>query len=250
MERTDFATSQGTIPLWAPPGAFRSAKPFVLIITGAWASAEEMIRAPDVLAPAWDAAVMRLPGNGAPWLRDTSISSWAAAVDELIGAALAGRVVVPLGLSIGGLVALSLRAPEVRAIAAVEPPLVMSKLWPMRDDLLARWRDTAEFRGFLDCVFGVTGPAGAEERTWFHLFEGAAPVDVILGEVPLMPPRPLPRFPSFVDTPERQWLAQRPRVRTHVVPGVGHNIHAFEPHPLLEALAMAQADALAAARSA
>ncbi|MBS0363742.1 MAG: alpha/beta hydrolase [Proteobacteria bacterium] len=245
MERTDVTTRLGIIPLWAPPGALASEKPFMLVITGAWAEPDDMIRTPGVLGPAWDGGVMRLPGNGTPHLAETSIAAWAAAVDELIGTTLAGRPVVVVGLSVGALVALAVRAPQVKRIGALEPPLVMSKLWPMRERLLEGWRDHPQERPLLQAVFGMTGEGGLEERTWFHLFEGAAPVDVVLGGAPLMPPRNLPRFPSFVDEPERAWLAAQPGVRTYVIPGVGHNIHVFAPYELLEVLKRLQAAALA-----
>src|SRR5689334_17528325 len=246
MERTDVVTRQGVIPLWAPPSVWGSARPGVLVITGAWADASDMIHLHRVLDPeGWDAAVMRLPGNETPVLAETSIAAWAAAVDELIGTVLSGRVVVPLGLSIGALVALALRAPEVKRIVALEPPLVMSKLWPMRETLQQGWRRYPRSHSFLAAVFGVVGEEATEERTWFHLFDGAPPVDVVLGGVPLMPPRELARYPSFVDEPERQWLTRRANVRTSVILGVVHNIHAYAPHELLDVLAKARADALA-----
>ena len=100
MERTDVATRLGVIPLWAPAGALASGKPIVLVITGAWADPDDMLKTPDVVAPTWDAAVMRLPGNGTPWLSETSIPAWAQAVSELIETVLAGRRVVLVGLSV------------------------------------------------------------------------------------------------------------------------------------------------------
>ena len=246
MERTDVATSLGVIPLWAPAGALTSGKPVVLVITGAWAEANDMMKTPGVVGPAWDAAVMRLPGNGTPWLAETSIEAWAEAVGELIETALAGRAMVLVGLSVGALLALAVRSPQVRRIVAVEPPLVMSKLWPMAGALAARWREVPEERAFLAAVFGVTGEATREERTWWRLFDGAPPVDMVLGEVPLLPPRDLPRFPSFVDGPERDGLRTRPRIRVIEVPGAGHNIHVFAPEKLrdvlLEALERASAE--------
>lgn len=245
MERTDIATPLGPIALWAQAGALTSAKPLVLVITGAWAEADDMIRMPRAVAPDWDAAIMRLPGNGVPWLSETSIPAWAAATDAMIGTALKGRIVLAIGLSVGALVALALRAPEVRRIVALEPPLVMSKLWPIMARLHRRWPDFPAERPFLESVFGVMGEGRSEERTWFHLFEGAAPVEAILGGLPLMPPREVARFPSFVDEPERMWLARRPGVRSHVFAGVGHNIHVFAPYALMHVIGLAQAAALA-----
>lgn len=228
MQVTVVQTRLGPIPLWSPAGALTSAKPVVLTITGAWAEPDDMIKIPSVVGPSWDAALMRLPGNGVPALTETSIAAWARAVSELIDATFHGRPVVVIGVSVGALVALGVRSPWVRRVIALAPPLVMSKLWPLADGLRARWRDEPAARPFIETVFGVTGQ-GAEERVYFELFEGAPPADVAVGEAPLYPERRPERFPSLVDEPERAWLAARAGVSLHVAPGAGHNIHVFAP---------------------
>jgi pimeloyl-ACP methyl ester carboxylesterase len=217
----------------------------VLAITGAWAEPEDMIRLPAVVAPAWDAAVMRLPGNGTPPLAQTSIAAWGRAVGELLDTAFPGRPVVLVGLSVGALVALAVRRPQVRRILALEPPLVMSKLWPMEAVLRRRWREDPQARPFIEAVFGVTG-AGREERTWFDLFgRDAPPIDVVVGGAPLYPVRDAERFPSFVDGPERAWIAGRPGVTLHVAPDAGHNIHVHAQGFLRDVLLSALDKALA-----
>jgi pimeloyl-ACP methyl ester carboxylesterase len=245
MQTTVVQTSLGPIPLRAPPGALASKKPVVLAITGAWAEANDMSRTHEVVGPAWDAAVIRLPGNGTPALSETSVAAWAQALGEVIDTALAGRAVVPVGLSVGALVALGIRSAGVRRVVALEPPLVMSKLWPLAPALRSRWRDDPASRPFIEAVFGVRGET-AEERTYFHLFEGAPPADVVAGEVPLFPERPLPRFPSLLDAPERAWLAKQPGVSLRIAPGAGHNIHVFAAPFLSEVLLAALDKALAA----
>jgi pimeloyl-ACP methyl ester carboxylesterase len=235
MQMTVIQTGLGPIPLWSPAGALASGKPLVLVITGAWAEADDMLKTPAVAPPIWDAAVMRLPGNGTPALAETSVEAWARAVGELIETALAGRPVVLVGLSVGALVALGVRSPQVRRVIALEPPLVMQKLWPMAARLAAGWRDDPAERPVIEAVFGVSGGPPAE-RSYFHLFEGAPPVDVIMGEAPLYPERPLEHFPSFIDAPERAWLATRPGVTLHEAPGAGHNIHVAAPAFLREVL--------------
>jgi len=246
MQTTVAQTSLGPIPLWAPADALASAKPVVLVITGAWAEPDDMIKTAAVVGPDWDAVVMRLPGNGTPALAETSIAAWARAVGELVEATFAGRPVVLVGLSVGALVALGVRSPLVRRVLAIEPPLVMEKLWPMARALRMRWRDDPAARPFIEAVFGVT-EAAIEPRTYFDLFEGAPPVEVMFGEVALYPQRPLERFPSFVDEAERGWLAARPGVAVHVAPGAGHNIHVFAPGVLREVLLSALDKAISTA---
>lgn len=226
MQVTVVQTGLGPIPLWSPAGALTSAKPIVLVITGAWAEPDDMIKIPGVVGPAWDAVVMRLPGNGTPALAETSIAAWARAVSELVDGTFQGRAVVLIGVSVGGLVALGVRSPWVRRVIALDPLLVMSKLWPMTGGLRTRWRDEPAARAFIETVFGVT-EEGQEERVYFDLIDGAPPADVAVGEAPLYPERRPERFPSLVDEPERAWLAEQPRVSLHVAPGAGHNIHVF-----------------------
>jgi len=69
----------------------------------------------------------------------------------------------------------------------------------------------------------------------------------VLGDVPLMPPRALERYPSLVDAPEREAL-NRPRVTLHIAAGAGHNIPFQAPH-LLRDLLLAACRGQAAAAS-
>ena len=231
-------TALGPIPVWSHPGALTSAKPVVLAITGAWAGADDMIAPPR----AWSGrsgtpAVMRLPGQrDVPDLAETSVAAWARAVSEMIDRTFAGRPVVLLGVSIGALVALGVRSAQVRRVLALEPPLVMDKLWPMIDAMRTRLDQAPRDRPLIETVFGVT-EAGLLGRTYFDLFQDlTAPVEVVVGDQPLEPPRAVERYPSFVDEPERAWLAGQAGVTLHVAPGAGHNIHVFAPHFLRDVL--------------
>jgi hypothetical protein len=105
----------------------------------------------------------------------------------------------------------------------------------MAQALRARWRDDPAARPVIEAVFGVAAH-GAQPRRYLDLFDGAPPADVVLGEVALYPERRLERYPSFVDEPERAWLAGRPGVTLHVAAGAGHNIHVFAPAALREVL--------------
>ncbi len=244
MEPTTIETALGPIPIWSHPGALVSAKPVILAITGAWAGADDMTALQGVVGPAWDACVMRLPGNGVPDLAETSIAAWARAAGEAIDRTFAGRTVVLLGVSIGALVALGVRSPQVRRVLALEPPLVMDKLWPMIDAMRARLVQAPRDRPLIENIFGVT-EAGLLGRTYFDLFEDLpTPVEVVVGDQPLEPRRAVERYPSFVDQPERAWLARQSGVTLHVAPGAGHNIHVFAQHFLRDVVRAALAKVL------
>src|SRR5690606_22693646 len=146
------------------------------------------------------------------------------------------------GLGVGALVALAVRAAPVRRVVAVEPPLATGKLWPMLGGLQQRLRirpDDARLHDFVREVFGVE-PDAAPGRSYLPLLGDTTdpPADVVLGEIPLMPPRPLDRYPSLLDGPERQALRSHPRVTLHVAPGAGHNVPLHAPE-LLRSLLLA-----------
>jgi hypothetical protein len=244
LVETIAATSFGPIPLWTLPGSLESDKPVILCITGAWATPEDMTGLPAAVAPDWDALIMRLPGNGTPELSETSVEAWGRAVDDLIAQRLAHRVVMIMGLSIGALVALAARSPQIRRVLAIEPPLSTAKLWPMVGGLGLMWIQHPERRPVIEIIFGVSD-AEIEDRCYHGLFAGGAPAEVLVGDVPLQPQRSLPRYPSFLDEADRAWLAALPGVTVREAPGAGHNIHVFSAPFLLERIRAAQTATLA-----
>ena len=238
-------TSFGPVPLWSLPGALTGSKPLILCITGAWAEAADMTGLPAVVAPDWDAVIMRLPGNETPALSETSVAAWGRAVSEVIEKTFANRTLVMMGLSIGALVALAARSANIRWVIAIEPPLSTAKLWPMIDGLKALWVKEPSSRAFVTNIFGVSDE-GVADIQYRDLFDGHVPVEVVVGDVPLHPKRNLPRYPSFIDAEDRAWLASRPGVTVSEAPGAGHNIHVFAAPFLLQRTRAVQAAVLAA----
>ncbi|WP_411289205.1 hypothetical protein, partial [Phenylobacterium sp.] len=239
LVKTVFRTALGAIPLWHDAGALESRRPAVITINGAFADRNHMTRLQQVLGPEADTFLMHLPSDVAPPLRKTSIAAFAAALSELIAREFAGRGVVLNGISVGALVAFAVRAPPVRGVVAVDPPLVMSKVWPLhglvRQKLLDQPQDSG-MRAFIEDVFGVT-EGGVKERLYLPLLEDRqTPVDVIVGDEPLFPARQIVRYPSLVDEAERETLRRMPGVTLHVAPASGHNIPFHAPYLLRDVL--------------
>jgi pimeloyl-ACP methyl ester carboxylesterase len=227
VERT-FETPLGPIVLVGQPEAFDSAKPLVVAIAGAFAIARgPLFRLAPVLGPEVDVVAGHLPGNHSPTLVTASVGVYAAAYAHVINTVFAGRAVTTCGASIGGLVALGLRSPHVRQSLVIEPPLVMSKLWPMWPTLRERLRlspGDADVRSFIHNVFGVTETDVEERRYEGALTSLATPTHVQVGDQPLFPKRPFEKLPSLVDEPERALLAAHPHITLSVAPGAGHNV--------------------------
>jgi pimeloyl-ACP methyl ester carboxylesterase len=228
MIAEDFETPLGPVRLWGEAGAFASKKPVVVAVAGAFAVKQgPLFQLAPFVAPHADLLTGHLPGNHSPVLSEVSVEAYARAYSHVLATALADRPVVLCGASIGGLVALGVRAPNVRARVVMEPPLAAGKLWPMLDFLrtrLAKAPQDHDLRAFVKNVFGVT-PAEARDVRYEGLLEGLAePTTVIVGATPLNPPRKVEKLPSLVDEPERRWLADHPGVRLLVAQGAGHNV--------------------------
>jgi len=237
--KTVFHTAGGPVWLWHGPEGLTSDRPVLLTITGAFAGENAMSKMQAVVGSGCDAVLMNLPGNLCPPLSEASPEAFARALDEVIPRAFGARPVVLHGVSVGALVALGVTADSIRRIVAVDPPLTTANLWPMIPSLRKVLRDRpddAAMRAFVEGVFGVTETAVIDRRR-HHLFERLrAPVDILVGEIPLMPARPLDRLPSLVDEPERAFMRDHPGVTVTVAAGAGHNVPYQAPLVLRDVL--------------
>jgi pimeloyl-ACP methyl ester carboxylesterase len=249
MEQREFATPYGPIVLWGEAAAFESARPLVLTIAGAFAIEKgPLFRMAPLLAEQADVLSGHLPGNHAPPLISASVGTYAAAYSHVLNTRFAHRPVITCGASIGGLVTLALGARPIRRSLVVEPVLRADKVWPMvafmRQKLKEAPKD-ADLRAFITNVFGVTETTVQLRDYGFWLEALQTPTHVLLGDQPLYPERPVDKLPSLVDEPEREKLAQHPRVRVTVTPGAGHNVLEQASAAFVAALRETVAEALA-----
>ncbi|THD79260.1 MAG: alpha/beta hydrolase [Phenylobacterium sp.] len=211
------ATDLGQIWFW---GRDRG-KPLVLMITGAMAPADVWAGEFDEL----DYLRVHLPGNHCPPLAETSIAAFARSIDQALAMNFSGRPVFVAGISMGALVGLAMRSPELRGALLIEPPLRTRHLWsvqrmPMEAGL------TEQDLLLLKNVLGVS-KAGSEPRDYTHLLAGLrVRTTVVVGSEPLLPKRKVARVPSVVDDDDRALLAAHPLVRIVLVEGAGHAVHA------------------------
>jgi pimeloyl-ACP methyl ester carboxylesterase len=228
VDSRTYETPYGPIVLVGEAEAFGSERPLVVGLAGAFAIPRgPLFQLARALAPEADIVSGHLPGNHCPPLISASVGIYAAAYSHALNEAFPHRRLIACGLSIGGLVALALRVPAVRRALIVEPPLVMSKLWPLWPTLrerLAREPGNADLAAFVRNVFGVDATS-IEERRYEHLLQGiSVPTQVQVGDRPLFPKQPFTALPSLVDEPERALMAAHPSIELTVVPGCGHNV--------------------------
>ena len=230
MIETRVTTSQGPIHVRGLPEAFDGKRPLVFAITGAFAQRDgAMFHLTPYISAFADVMFGNLPGNHCPTVAAAEVGVYAAAYAEAVGQLAGERPVLAVGLSIGGLVTLAMDAPRVRRNVVVEPPLVMSKVWPMRDFLqgrLASEPQDADLGAYIGNIFGVLPGGRVEERRYDGLLARLSrPTRVLVGDDLLMPPRALTRgMPSLVDGPERSLLAAHPCVTLTEISGAGHNV--------------------------
>ena len=220
MESRAFTTPLGEIRLSGEPQAFDGAKPVVLVIKGAFAVEGGPYANLHLRLPEAAVLLAQLPGHYAPPLAETSIEAFAAAFGHVIRTVFADRRVVVWGESLGGLVALAIEAPNVRRLL-LDPPLHTGKLWPSAPNFRRIYERHPEHRTFLANVLGVTAE-GVEDRDYTGLF--GRPARMLIGDVPLWPPRAFETAPSVLDDADRQFLAGRPEIELTVLPGVGHTL--------------------------
>ena len=218
-ERFEIATSLGEIWMWGRD----TGKPIALVITGAFAEFDIYTRLQLVL-PQFDVLRTHLAGNHCPSLIDTSIGAMASAISQAMTSRFGGRPLIVLGISTGALVAMAVATPDLKALLLVEPFLRTLHVWPFRG-MVQEYRSPGQ-QNFLWKVLGVRDGEAAE-RDYRHLARALrVPGHVLLGGVPLMPKRPLPILPSFVDEEDRATMRDQPLLNVTEVPDAGHNVAA------------------------
>jgi hypothetical protein len=207
-------------------------RPVLLVILGAFAIFEQLDHLQDLI-PGVDVWRAHLPGNHCPPLQVTSVGAFGFAISHAIRERLSGRQVAVVAGSAGALVALALDQRLIRRFLLIEPPLWPTVCWPFLD-----FREAMPPGGedFVWQIFGV-GPTTVEARDYRGLLDRLAkPALVLIGDEPLEPQRPLPRWPSLVDADSRQLLAAHPLVDLRVVIGATHNLIGDQPEAVWAAL--------------
>jgi pimeloyl-ACP methyl ester carboxylesterase len=215
IETRQIETSFGIVPVTGDFGPTRRA----LAITGMRAPPDEMERFPDVVGPAFGGLVAHLPGHSAPPLRETSLAAFAAAFDEVADTL---GISVVMGMSVGALVALSMRSPLIKAVVAAEPPLETAKLWQLVGLLKGV---AAENPVFYREVLGFEGDS-LLGRNYLYLLDGLTrPTAFVVGGLLPFPAREADRFLSVVDEAQRLLIQRSPNATLHVGPKAGHAVH-------------------------
>jgi hypothetical protein len=226
LERRDIQTPLGVLTLWGLPEPADADRPALIAITGSFMPLDTLAGLPGDLGESGQVLIGELPLRGTEPVLMPSLVRLAEALGLAVHEALNRRPVVLVGFGDAALVAALARAPEIVRVIAVEPPVMTSKLWPLRDALKDRLRQEADpgLRTYLSEAYRAA-PEGETPRDHRPLFAGnPAPVVVLVGDQPLSPERRLDHPPSHVDEEDRAWLAKTAGVEVIVAPEAGHEI--------------------------
>jgi pimeloyl-ACP methyl ester carboxylesterase len=213
-DRCEVSTPLGPVWLWGRP----TGRPTLLVITGLFADADTMDHIGGLL-PEVDVLRAHLPGNHCPRLSAVSVGVFASALSSALQQVVTAPLGI-LGLSVGALVAMGVRTPNLKGLILIEPPVFTENLWPLaHPELIARDPE------LMAAVFGVGDGGVTEPRDYSALVRGlSVPTVVLLGDRPLMPQRPVESMPSLVDEASRDILARQPNVSLSIAPGAGHHV--------------------------
>jgi pimeloyl-ACP methyl ester carboxylesterase len=247
VETRAFETSLGPIWLRGEPAAFVDDRPIVLVITGAFAPPETFDEL-GLWLPQAAVLIGDMPGNRCPPLAATSAGAFMAAYSAVI--AELARPTVVCGASLGGLVALGLRAPNLVGLVALDPLIRTSGLSHAIPSFRAALAQSSEPNDaeLIWNVFGVS-PSAVEERSYVGVLGGLkTPTWCLFGEAPSGPASAGVIEPSIVGEADRELLRAHPAISTQVAPGAGHLLH-IEASGLVLAALHAFLDPLVAAGS-
>ena len=207
-------------------------KPILLLITGAFSSEQVMVQLGARFGKV-DVLRAHLPGNHCPPLIEASVGVFGAAYGAALDKRFPGRDVVLVGLSVGALVGFAMRSSAVRAIVAIEPPLLMREAWPL---VVLREQAPPGQEAFLWTVLGI-GPDRVEDRDYRPLISDLrVPTLVLLGDEPPAPGTAWVEMPGLVGPEGRRALHASPRVEVTIIAGAGHHIVRSDPFDVVSAI--------------
>ena len=119
--QNDVVTSAGVLRVSTAPETPHALKPVVLAIHGTFGPEQDIISLGETLGILGSLSLVALPSGADPLLTAGGLAAVSRAVSNLIETTFAGRPVVLLGISIGAIIGLGVRATNLTRVVAVEP---------------------------------------------------------------------------------------------------------------------------------
>lgn len=265
FQRRFVETRGAPLALVAEEKSFNSTKPVALMLHGALRNGSVLYPWVRLLDTHFDVVFVDLPGHGSsPAIEEVGLETFTTNIGDAVHSTFAGREVVVIGESLGGLIALAMgdgSIAEVRAVIGADPPLATRKLYHIAQamrGMMAQEPANTFLADFSQSFYGVRRDGILEERLYYHVFGALkVPALVLTGDF-LLPPVPMPSqgVPCLMDHVDRYIIEQLfpGRAEIKIVPDCGHLmlIDAIDPckehiltfcAPLLETAPVALAKA-------
>jgi pimeloyl-ACP methyl ester carboxylesterase len=229
-------TTSGPISIVVAQVPQQSSKPVVIMLHGMMRDVRFLMEWYALVPRQLDLVLVDLPGHGrSPANGASTVDAMTSRVSEVIASQFAGREVVVIGESLGGLIALSLAGrgiPEIRGVVASDPPLSTAKQWAVYSNFMDYTHETAPIamtevqRAIFADVLGIVGKDHVRETLYYDLVRAVrVPTLMLMGDVPLFPATPTrPAVPTVLDEVDRYviGLIGNRHVRLETVPNKGH----------------------------
>lgn len=218
----------GKFAVLSGDAALHASAPLVVLLHGAFEKHKKLLPWSELWRASYDVALADLPGHGQS---DPPISvTMDTYIDELrwlIGTHFAGRRVVIVGDSFGGLLGIALgnRPPaNLVGVVALDPLLATAKQWSIMElmpRILVGQPEGSFRRMFAANVMGMA-QSPPEDRRYYHYIEGVRVPAIVLAGAESLGVRREVTGPSLLDDEDRKYLAAR--LKLAVIPGVGHQL--------------------------
>jgi pimeloyl-ACP methyl ester carboxylesterase len=240
-------TSFGNISVIVDRVPAESQRPVVLMLHGLLREAGNLAAWYDIIPPSLDLVIADLPGHGrSPGQGAATVEAMAQRLREAIRQHFAGRPVIAVGESIGGLIALALgdgNLPEIKGVIAADPPLSTCKQWPVCAHLANKIREipSGDYRRTLfSDLLGYDDENEMREKLYYDLVRDThVPTLILSGDMPLWPGWRTFDFrkaiPSLIDDVDRYVISLigNERVTLETVSDKGHVLF-DQPDPAMQ----------------
>lgn len=209
-------------------------RPLVVFIHGVFRHGGMLASWPFRLKHLAQVLIVDLPGHGHSLSTiQPSIDNMTQAIGRALSSIAAGRRVILVGESLGGLIVLGLQEEcprcDIRSVIALDPPMSTAKLWSVHTNLaqLPKHKNPSSFDyQLIYQLFGLNfeDKSRVDERIYYPILDKlTCPTFILTGDVPLFPPRPGNFSPCLFDAVD-QYILRRfyPAMRCEVLSGAGH----------------------------
>lgn len=221
FHRRTFQTSLGPISLWNRPEVVGDVRPFLVLVFGALTPPEHLPSWPREIDEMARVALVELPIREHDGFIKPNPERLGDAVGQAIHSAYHRHPVLVVGLADSVLSLLHIRAPEVRTILAIEPPLITVKAADFVGDLQRKFGvdESSAVRSYLLDIYGFNGNSIEPRDHRLAFRQSQTPVDVVVSDINYRQVSISGSTGTDLDEVDKTWLAAEPHIKVKALSG-------------------------------